>query len=539
MNAGTRLFLAGAVIVSSLTCQVLAGTPESPQADMEAITRGEELLWGVINEDNEMGGWVEQDWTEDGVVDQVIYFYPIEEIQPGVRLETSLVYASGELDIEPDAGVYHKELWMYLMNDSGVETRVQFNYEIPKSFAESVDVLNFYPPPAEIVDPDPVVMYDIVLPAVTGDPITDPESGEDLGNTLAISTFTTPLIVNFVITQERMAAEALEQMRAKCKSAPPSKKNACYFSLATDFQDRLKRDEMVQICTGEMTGLERRICLAIANEKAEECDRAALPEDVLACKGFFVQNQCRKLSGGELQACLRDTSIANKAPLGCMMIEDLDVRNECYAKASGDAEFCERITNEARRENCQKALGSGGESAQSQPEADELDPSRWFNEKDAAKDCKPFAELFPEYTLTYTTGDYFHDVARLTCDMDAKDARLDDILYEVSVWVWGYPTTAALMDSWTSETEDFSYGAIVLASNNNPDLEVKLEGERYFAISQSQAEGEPVIFSITAGSLYRNARVAFIYKGFLGSETSWRLVEATFKQLIDAKNGGG
>ena len=353
-----------------------------------------------IKNDTSMGDYLELDRNQDGKPDQAIYHYPQQEIETDVFLETSLVYTSAELDENPTPNAYRKELWLLLNNQSPQERHVQFTFEIPKEFATNVDQLIFDPEPAEIINPDPVVMFDLWL--------EDYRRGGGAVTYKIVERFIAFTMMDYGAATFNLREDAFKQMEQRCKSAPVDERNACYLSLVTDFLDLLDKKWMENICSREMTGLERRICLSLAKDSAVECDRASTPEDIMACKGYYVHQKCKGLDGGELQACLRDTSIANKAPLGCMNLEDPDVRNECYATASGDATFCTRITNQARREGCEKALNAGGGPAdQSQPEPISVDPSRWFNADNAEGDCKPFAALFPGYTLTHTDGDYF------------------------------------------------------------------------------------------------------------------------------------
>jgi hypothetical protein len=312
-------------------------------------------------------------------------------------------------------------------------------------------------------------------------------------------------------------------------------KSYCYVSLVSDFHDLIERKEMESICTGETTGFERRVCLSIAKDSAAECDRATTPEDVLVCKGFYVNHKCKGLDGGELQACLRDTSIANKAPLGCMDLEDPDVRNDCYARAGNNSAYCDEISNQARREACQKALGQPGQSG-NEPVA--ADPGKWFTSQQAKTDCKPFAALFPEYRLTYTDGEYFNDVAKLTCDMDANDTDLDDLLYEVVVWVWAYDSSGTARTMWENEIGD-GYTLLAMKNlanyNTDPDTKFTFEDDRYFQVSKRTDLDGRAVYSIVAGAIYQNAHIAFQFDGYDGSTSNWKQVETLFRQLIDSK----
>ncbi len=533
MKTKLRLLLAAVVVVSSLTCKTLMGYPVVP-LDTESLAKSEEQLRKFIERDISMGDFIELDKNQDGKPDQAIYHYPQQEIETDIFLETSLVYTSAELDENSTSNAYRKELWLLLNNQSPQEKRVQFTFEIPKEFAQSVNQLVFNPEPAEIINPDPVVKYDVNTPSYQ-------PGGE---TKIYISGYLIYLIssavTDFKEIKYRLRQDAFKQMEQRCKLAPVDERNACYLSLVTDFKDMLDKKWMENICTSEMTGLERRICLSLVKDSALECDRASTPEDIMACKGYYVHQKCKGLDGGELQACLSDTSIANKAPLGCMNLEDPDVRNECYAKASGDAAFCARITNQARREGCEQALNAGGGQAdQSPPEPVSVDPSRWFNDDNAEDHCKPFAALFPDYTLSYVEGEYFDNVAKLSCDMDANDPDLDDILYEVTIWIWAYDSSETARQVWETDVLDgYTYASRKNQQETNPDpnFTLTLELDRYFGISKMEYYFRPVFYSIVAGAHYKNARIAFLYDGYTDTPGTWVQVEALFRQLIDSKN---
>jgi hypothetical protein len=523
-----RVALAVAVLATGLTCNALTGTPATQPAAVD-FTLSEGRLQEIMEMDSDWGKLFDIDTNQDGTVDEAIYRFPNQEIETDVTLLTTLIYSSGETTETPDPTVYYKAMYLEVFNYGEAEKQVQFNLEIPKSFAQSVDELDFNPQPAAIVNPDPVVMYDIVLPAPPVDESTLIGMPVYVGYAFAQS------MVNFEAARKKLREDALAQMREKCKSAPVDQKSYCYLSLVSDFHDLLNSKDMESICNGETTGFARRVCLSVAKNSAAECDRASTPEDVLVCKGFYVNHKCKGLDGGELQACLRDTSLANKAPLGCMDLEEPDVKNDCYARAGNNAAYCQEINNTARREACEKALN---QTVQSDSEPVAADPSDWFTPQKSKTDCKPFAALFPEYTLSFTDGEYFNDVAKLSCDMDANGEKLNDILYEVVVWVWAYESSEASRYIWENELKD-GYTLLAMknlaSSNTDPDTQFTFEADRYFQVSKMTTFDGTIKYSIVAGAVYRNAHIAFQFDGYDGSTAYWQQVEALFKQLIDSK----
>ena len=536
MNKRIPAWIAVATMFATVTCRWLTGAP-TIVLDETAFKEGETQLREYIELDATMGELLEIGLNSDGRVEQVQYRYPITEIEADVFLEEHLTYSLGSMQGKPDPDAYYPILFLFFANTGARDKQIQFVYEIPKDFAVNVDEVEFSPIPDEIINPDIVVRYDLVLPAAPAG-----DTGEGMETGLWISGITTPPVINYVMAKSRLRVQAYNQMLKKCKEAPIADRNDCYLSLVTDFQDVMDTDGILNICTTEMTGLERRICMSMAKDSPAECDRASDIPDREVCKGYYVYNKCKDLDGGELQACLKNTSIASKAILGCVDIEDADVRNECHAKASGQASYCAKINNKARREDCEKTLKSSAEIAdQAQPAAVDVDIERWFDDDTADDECDSFAAVFPGYTLNYTTAGMSDDVATLTCQMDANESDLDGTLYEVTVWIHAYQSSEMAQQVW--ETDDLDGYTLAAkrnqqAENTDPDLVFTLETERYFSVLAGTRTDMPTVYSISAGALYRNARLVFLLDSYSDSPGSWSQVEALFKQLIDSKISG-
>jgi hypothetical protein len=211
-----------------------------------------------------------------------------------------------------------------------------------------------------------------------------------------------------------------------------------------DYSDVLTIEQKAMYCKNA-TGLYKLMCVSILNDNANECKYAETTEDQMACRAYYVLNKCDKLDGGEHQNCLKKTSISSKAPLGCLDIEDEDVRNECVALASKDPEFCNQIINEARKESCQKELGVKVNQPW-EPLGGKGSDQEWFTGDQAKKDCEYFHGSFSSYTVDYALGEYFHDINKLSCAFVAKYA--DGTSSEVNIWIEGYPTTQEAQVVW-------------------------------------------------------------------------------------------
>jgi len=536
MKTYQRYLLCAVVLISSLTCQTLFGGTVV-ELDDAAMAEGEIQLQEMIGQETELGELYEIDKNQDGQFDEVIYHYPDQQIETDVVLESNLLYSPAAFPEQPDLEGYYKSLYLILVNQSQEEKHVRFTYEVPKDFAVYVSELVFIPEPAEIVNPDVVVLYDIVLPAL---PASSVDEAEAEANTIWIMGTIVEPLVTYVAAKEKARDDAFKQMMEMCKSLPYEKRGACYLSLVSDFKDKLKPKEMETICTQETNGTTRRMCFSVIKDSAGECDKISNAKEVQVCKGFYVNYKCKGLDGGELQACLKDKAIANKAPLGCKGLDDADVRNECYAKASRKSRYCARINNDARRKSCEQALGTGGGQA-SGPGSDpgSVDPGNWFTGDKAKTDCQFYSDSLALYTLSYSKGEYFHDIATLSCGMDSSDPY--GTLYEGSVWIWAYDSAETAQQVWeTDETDGYTYATLKQQQERNadPDLVIVLEPNRYFSTYKTEYSDRPPTYLLKAGSLYKNARIAILYRDMVDQPTSWLQIEALFKQMVDQKIQG-
>ncbi len=532
------LFLA-LLALASLTCQAVSRValpqPRSQSIDPAALARAGARLTVLLEQEKEYGELYDLDTDQNGAFDEVIYHFPPRPLETDVRLQTNLIYSSGETASVPQPGIYYKAYLLFPENLSGQEKQVRFTFEIPKYFARSVDELSFQPQPSRIVNPDPVVLYDMTLPAQSARNafhLAAPSQllQEQEAQAIYIGSTIGDPIVSYIIAKERLRANALAEMREACKAVPPELKSICYLSMVADFKDIIGKGEMEQICIGEVTGYERRLCLSLARDSAAECDSLSAEEDIFACKGFYVRQKCKGLDGGELQACLRDTSISSKAPLGCADLQDPDIRNDCFARAGGDASYCKQINNTARREACEKALRAAVPSGPIS-----IDPGGWFTMENAAGECRPFYALFPEYKAGMSTGFDYDGVGTLSCAMDASDPGLDDVLSEVSIQIWADPSIEVARQKWADETDGYSYAGKKHQeqTNTNPDLTFTFGADTYFTVLKRPSLSGPPIYTMAGGSLYQNGRIAFNFDAYASSPARWQQVEAVFKQLID------
>ena len=112
------------------------------------------------------------DSNKDGEPDKYVYNFPREQVAPDLFLDKSI-------ELEKDSSGYSKGLILKFENtgDEPIEYRhVEF---FPKSFAESIDDIEFSRTPDRVIDPDPVVEWLLSLPGDTIDFVTSYVPGFD------------------------------------------------------------------------------------------------------------------------------------------------------------------------------------------------------------------------------------------------------------------------------------------------------------------------------------------------------------------------
>ena len=521
-----RFLSALLVLLITLGCSLAnfipsANSVETETLDPDAFESAQEQIGLDLAFREAAGGFFESDTTGDGQPDQVMIRYPEQEVIPGVYARSSLIFNFDNFAPNP------RQMVIEFSNVTGEEQAFKFFLKIPKYFAESVDDLAFSLQPDEIINPDPDVAYNLV--ASGGDP--------GWGTGLEVAGLVYIGIAKYDEAQRRLKESAAADLAGICDQLKAEEsRNACWLALVEDYEDVLTKEQRLDKCK-YISGAMKMMCTSIVLQNVNECNSAASLEEQMACRGYYVLNKCKNLSGGEYQNCLKTTSIASKAPLGCLDLEDADVRNECVALASKDPEFCKQIANDARRESCQKALGVKANQPW-EPLGGKGSDQEWFTGDQAKKDCEYFHGSFSVYTVDYALGEYFHDINKLSCSFVAKFK--DGTISTVNIWIEGYPTTQEAQVIWEEQNGPNSDWLKTMKERavNESDRLVFSYNEDWTFSSYFQLFSQGTNTYINDGkSIYQNTIIWFIEDNVpTGSNATWLYVKQAAEFLIDQKN---
>jgi len=514
------------VLIITLGCSLSSLIPSTNTTDTETLDQtafqaAEEQVGLALLARKGAGGFFEEDTTGDGQYDQIMIRYPMEEVIPGVYARSSLLFNFNNSAPNP------RQMLVEFANYTGEEQAFEYILVIPKYFAETVDEVAFSLPPVEIINPDIEVKY--YLTAGKEDP--------GWGKGLEVAGLVNLGVVKYADAQRKLKESAAADLEGICSRLEiPQNQNACWLSLVEDYDDVLGFEKRLLLCKN-VTGVEKLMCVSIVNDNAEECKYATNPEEQMACRAYYVLNKCKNLSGGEYQNCLKTTSIASKAPLGCLDLEDEDVRNECVALASKDPEFCKQIINEARKESCQKELGVKV-NLPWEPLGGKGSDQEWFTGDQAKKDCEYFHGSFSSYTVDYALGEYFHDINKLACSFVAK--YKDGTTSTVNIWIEGYPTTQEAQVVWDEAHGPNSDWLKTMQDRvaRESDIYALSYNEDWWFSSYFEYPSQGTNTYINDGKvIYQNTIIWFIENGVpTGSNATWLYVKQAAEFLVDQKN---
>lgn len=199
----------------------------------------------------------------------------------------------------------------------------EYNYsrivDIPKSFAEHVDDLLFLDPPDEIIDPDPVVLFNISSDE-NGRGLALIESqrvhadGQDLNSVMNV-------FLDFqYLRMKRKCDEKSITARSNVRNAADEQLN-CYLMTAMAFPNNIDESHCDQMASFVDTlGRDERLyltCRAILTRDPWECSRITLerdyePEHLDDCLGMYsrsIEYSCRYLTGAAEKACLAEARV--------------------------------------------------------------------------------------------------------------------------------------------------------------------------------------------------------------------------------------
>jgi len=190
------------------------------------------------------------DFDNDGSEDRIVYTFEPEEVAEDLFLVRSMEFN------KTDSELFEGKIVLRFENKG--DTPIEYTHieEIPKSFAESVDDLEFSVPPDEIIDPDPEVMWR-GLKIVIGKMMMKAIADRPLYHFEVYDVYVT----------------ILDMCLPKCNNMSGTSRDYCLLLLAeelkvaepTEVCDEIENEDLKNLCLGRVTG-DKKYCEKIKNE---------------------------------------------------------------------------------------------------------------------------------------------------------------------------------------------------------------------------------------------------------------------------------
>jgi hypothetical protein len=486
-----------ALVLTSLTCTLPFSTPSEPsQVEIDELN-------AMITADIELGGMSEQDINADGVTDNIYYTFPTYELQEGVFLTKTYVMEN------PDGDDFYPGIIVAFNNKSEIDQAFKFILEVPKEFASDAAELSFSLEPAEILEPDPILSFNVSI---------NPEQQVDqLLTVYSVSGLDEKDLPRAKqVLMETAFAEATEN----CNNTyfPMAfQKEQCYLNLAVDFKNFINLGALEPYC--DLTGENGKTsCLAIVNKDITKCMTVTDSSKQENCKGFFINDLCKAEKTEEDRIiCLGREAVQNKSPNACKLLPDLDLQNYCLAKVHNKTHYCDRIQDEDLKNECVAALGditrsqsgSSGKTVQ------------WFYDMNAERDCLRFTAVNSTFPLTKAIG----TKETLTCEFGNQK---DEFTFQIWIKLFDTPEIAAA--EWKQYHKMGKYELGI-----NP-LMLVLESQTetsYFYVQKFDYSDVTSSYQLDAGELIGRGYIYFQQKDMQSGDSAyWVATRAQAKQLI-------
>ena len=337
----------------------------------------------------------------DGYIDNLVYTFERQEVGEDLFLGKTVQYTENN-------GVFTGELVLQFEN-TGNETIAYSHTEIlPKSFAETVDDLEFSIPPDEIIYPDPVVRWEVgmIEKTIKNIVVSTKKAAEDVGEKKGMEAaqpsaeeakkavnesfqeFSKAVKgekVNWGKAMLGLGSAAMKGSKAfevgkeagikagqeaaidniltslddfafigalnVCGSVKnQTDRDHCMFRLVRKFRNRFNETTCNDAFGNEHF---QAICMAIANKDIGECGKLDGAENVNLCKALVIDlDKCADIKDKqELQDCYYSQAIECKCSLLCQKLEG-DKKYLCAAKTTGDERWCEEIQDPDLKREC-------------------------------------------------------------------------------------------------------------------------------------------------------------------------------------------
>jgi hypothetical protein len=335
------------------------------------------------------------DTDYDGYIDNLVYTLERQELAEDLFLDRTIQYTESE-------DVFTGELVLEFENTGDESTTYSHTEIIPKSFAESVEDLEFSVPPDEIIYPDAVVRWEVevIKKTITKIFVSTKKSAEEVGTKKGTEAGTAAAFGEVAESLGELSKAAkgekvdwgkamagLGGAAAKgskvgreagikagqeaaidnilssfddfafisalnvCGSLDGTGRDECMLRLVRRFRDRFNES----VCKEAFpdADFEQKACTAIATNDINECKKC---ERRCADACTFLVTHFDKCSGikdkDELQNCYYQQAIECQCDFVCDQLDNSDKRYLCHAKVTGDKTWCEKIQDPDLKREC-------------------------------------------------------------------------------------------------------------------------------------------------------------------------------------------
>ncbi len=276
------------------------------------------------------------------------YVFPTRELSDGVSVDL-------EARWDPvDGGLQSSLNWIL---DGGETSPSNFVFvaSIPKSFAETADDIVFEPQPTEIIDPDPILRWEI---DVNQAPSISAVSTHvvRIGDVGAFLDYAFPVLNEIRIHADITACDRWS------RNAP--RLATCYLAVVAK-NPRMFGDKPCDVFGGSVQGGHPAVVLACrsvvelaTNGATDGCDRGAYANEEETCRdllwGLF-SGACIAESGLEQLICAYDAAVTAGDEQRCASLErlgNLPMANDCRASITKDHSWCAMTEDPKLRASC-------------------------------------------------------------------------------------------------------------------------------------------------------------------------------------------
>lgn len=505
---------------------VLPGPAQDPARANQAVL--DELLQQLVN----LGTYYEIDADQNGQPEQWIYAEALEKLPGDVDARQYMAFM--------DAGSerYEYYLMFNLVNMSAAPQQVSYTWEIPKEFAETVELLVFSIPPSQVLEDDPIVVFDIALGmAPAGANPQNASQDIDYGDAaqwVTAHSAMAEVITTAVQIEARLKIKAFRKALEACQKAPADKQEMCYLNLVQDFGDILPQEDRIDLCF-RTQGVLRTACVALASESPSLCDALTDPVEKDTCKALYISSTCARLPWYEQADCQERLAKETKSLLGCLTMKEEHRQNICLAQVSSDPKYCYLIPEPARQETCLEKLRQMGVLAQpaqpGQPPPQDAPAIEKFEPVSANALCEQIGLGLPGLGLVgHSTED-----GNLSCIFANSNNPSAENYKQIKVWISRFESGSDARRWWDDHDGPQSPESVDMADRQKrgEPVAISFEGAMYF-ISRSFTSGGVPFYDLSAGMLYGSTILRYKEDRSPDAEyVFWRQILRTLQSIVD------